>query len=243
MNFELFEKKSENPDFVMTRCAGNVMTACAYAKTNGDIALIYGEAGLGKTAALKEFSKAREGVTYIELNTCDKSPKGVCERILETFGKPAWGVDRKLVNEIIHYLKANPTLIMLDEAQHLNQRALETLRGINDVTKMGLVLCGNPTVYDQMHGKRQAHFAQLYSRIGLRRRATVPTKQEINSIFKKSPLDDDCCELLHKLSLADGGLRNAVKVYNLAVNLAAASNEALDLLFLQSAYEMVCGDL
>ena len=50
MNFELFEKKSENPDFVMTRCAGNVMTACAYAKTNGDIALIYGEAGLGKTA-------------------------------------------------------------------------------------------------------------------------------------------------------------------------------------------------
>ena len=53
MNFELFEKKSENPDFVMTRCAGNVMTACAYAKTNGDIALIYGGDAHARRATLR----------------------------------------------------------------------------------------------------------------------------------------------------------------------------------------------
>jgi hypothetical protein len=41
MNFELFEKKSESPDFVMTKSASNVMMACTYAKTNGDIGDLY----------------------------------------------------------------------------------------------------------------------------------------------------------------------------------------------------------
>lgn len=243
MKLDLMERKTENPAFVMTKCATNVMLACAYAQSHGDIALIYGEAGLGKTVALSEYANSHDNVLYIQLNSCEKSPKGVCERVLEAMGRPVYGVDRKLVNEIVGRLTSHPRLLVLDEAQHLNQRALETLRGINDVTHTGLVLCGNPTVYDQMHGKRQAYFAQLYSRIGIRRRATAPTKQEISSIFTQSPLNDECCELLHKLSIADGGLRNAVQVYNLAVVLAATTDEPLDLFHLTTSYEMVCGEL
>ena len=223
---------------VHTQVLEEVTMAVSFAEAAGDISLIYGEAGLGKTVSLKEYAHLHPEAIYIELKDCDKSVKGVCEKILDAIGKSQSGTDRKLGDAISDYLLSNPRLIIIDEAQHLSVRALENLRAINDVTESGIVLCGNPTVYDRMHGRGQAHFAQLYSRIGIRRHIIEPTLDDITLIFEKYRLEKDSILFLHKLALQRGGIRNCVKVLNIALQLIDIQKEPLTIDHLNSAYQL-----
>ena len=191
--------------------------AVSFAEAAGDISLIYGDAGLGKTVSLKKYVSLHPDTIYIELKDCDKSTKGVCEKILFNIGKELHGVDRLLVDTITDYLTNNPRLIIIDEAQHLSIRALENLRAINDSTETGIVLCGNPTVYDRMHGRGQAHFAQLYSRIGIRRHIIEPDLEDITKIFLNYGLDKESLLYLHKLALQRGGIRNCVRIIGFCI--------------------------
>nr|WP_303009213.1 AAA family ATPase [uncultured Anaerostipes sp.] len=225
-----------------TQTVQDIIMAVSFAEAAGDISLIYGDAGLGKTVSLKEYVSTHPDVIYLELKDCDKSTKGVCEKILFCIGKEMRGVDRLLVDTITDYLTSNPKLIIIDEAQHLSIRALENLRAINDATESGIVLCGNPTVYDRMHGKGQAHFAQLYSRIGIRRHIVEPSLDDIVSIFENQRLDKESLLYLHKLALQRGGIRNCVKILNIALQLQDNEKEPLNIDHLQSAYELRNGE-
>lgn len=225
-----------------TQTLDEIIMAVSFAEAAGDISLIYGDAGLGKTVSLKEYVKAHPDTIYIELKDCDKSTKGVCEKILSCIGKEQRGVDRLLVDTITEYLLNTPKLIIIDEAQHLSIRALENLRAINDATETGIVLSGNPTVYDRMHGRGQAHFAQLYSRIGIRRHITEPKLEDITSIFASYQLDKESLLYLHKLALQRGGIRNCVKVLNIALQLIDNEKEPLNIDHLQSAYQLRNGE-
>lgn len=225
-----------------THTVDDIIMAVSFAEAAGDISLIYGDAGLGKTVSLKKYVSLHPDTIYIELKDCDKSTKGVCEKILFNIGKELHGVDRLLVDTITDYLTNNPRLIIIDEAQHLSIRALENLRAINDSTETGIVLCGNPTVYDRMHGRGQAHFAQLYSRIGIRRHIIEPDLEDITKIFLNYGLDKESLLYLHKLALQRGGIRNCVKVLNIALQLRDDEKEPLTIDHLQSAYQLRNGE-
>lgn len=225
-----------------TQTVDDITMAVSFAEAAGDISLIYGDAGLGKTVSLKEYVSSHPDTIYVELKDCDKSTKGVCEKILSCIGKEQRGVDRLLVDTISDYLMSNPKLIIIDEAQHLSIRALENLRAINDCTEAGIVLCGNPTVYDRMHGRGQAHFAQLYSRIGIRRHIVEPTLEDITEIFHPYELDKESLLYLHKLALQRGGIRNCVKVLNIALQIRNDEKEPLSIEHLQSAYQLRNGE-
>lgn len=231
-----------NSQMAHTHTVDDVIMAVSFAEAAGDISLIYGDAGLGKTVSLKEYVSLHPDTIYVELKDCDKSTKGVCEKILSCIGKELHGVDRLLVDTITDYLMNNPRLIIIDEAQHLSIRALENLRAINDSTETGIVLCGNPTVYDRMHGRGQAHFAQLYSRIGIRRHIVEPELEDITKIFLNYGLDKESLLYLHKLALQRGGIRNCVKVLNIALQLRDSEKEPLSIDHLQSAYQLRNGE-
>ncbi|HCT92478.1 MAG TPA: hypothetical protein DF613_14040 [Lachnospiraceae bacterium] len=225
-----------------TQTLDEIVMAVSFAEAAGDISLIYGDAGLGKTVALKQYVKTHPDAIYIELKDCEKSVKGVCERILSYIGKLQRGTDRALVGAITDYLSASPRLVIIDEAQHLSIRALENLRAINDMAESGVVLCGNPTVYDRMHGRGQAHFAQLYSRIGIRRHIVEPSLGDIEAIFSPYSLDKEGLLYLHKLALQRGGIRNCVKVLNIALQFQDDEKEPLNIDHLQSAYQLRNGE-
>lgn len=227
IEFEVTERKIS--DFVNTEAAVNAFLAMRYAHAHKDISLIYGEAGTGKTYALKEYARLNDNVVYVEARDCDRTTKGICERILKTLGKTKSGTDRTLIDAIVDAVKGTDKMIVIDEAQHLTLRAVENIRAINDDAKIGIVLCGNPTVHDRMYGRGQAHFAQLYSRIGMRRAIEEPSVDDIQLIFSNPNLDEASAGYLHAVSHEYGGLRNAVKVYLLALDLAESKKEALAL--------------
>lgn len=153
-----------NAAFVPTLAAKRGMEVMAFAHVEGEINVIYGSAGLGKTQMLKEYARRNSSAVLIEVDpSC--TPKVLLRKIAEAVGANARGVNNELLDSIVSKLKGSERLLMIDEAELLSTRSLEFIRRIHDLTGVGVVLAGMPRLLINLKGKNN-ELAQLYSRVG-----------------------------------------------------------------------------
>ncbi|AHG74234.1 Helix-turn-helix domain protein [Mannheimia sp. USDA-ARS-USMARC-1261] len=153
-----------NAAFVSTLAARRGMEVMAFAHVEGEINVIYGSAGLGKTQMLKEYARRNSSAVLIEVDpSC--TPKVLLRKIAEAVGANARGVNNELLDSIVSKLKGSERLLMIDEAELLSTRSLEFIRRIHDLTGVGVVLAGMPRLLINLKGKNN-ELAQLYSRVG-----------------------------------------------------------------------------
>lgn len=153
-----------NAAFVPTLAARRGMEVMAFAHVEGEINVIYGSAGLGKTQMLKEYARRNSSAVLIEVDpSC--TPKVLLRKLAEVVGANARGVNNELLDSIVSKLKGSERLLMIDEAELLSTRSLEFIRRIHDLTGVGVVLAGMPRLLINLKGKNN-ELAQLYSRVG-----------------------------------------------------------------------------
>jgi len=158
------EAKIYKPQFIQTFIASRILDAARFAHMEQEIALVIGDAGLGKTTAIKQYAQEHPGVILIEADP-GFGASSVLEEILLKLGGETGRHIHPMMLEVISKLKDTGRMIMIDEAENLPYRALEVLRRIYDKTGVGLLLCGMPRLLSNLRGKR-GEFAQLYSRVG-----------------------------------------------------------------------------
>lgn len=153
-----------NAEFVPTLAAKRGMEVMRFAHVEGEINVIFGAAGLGKTQMLKEYARKNSSAILIEVDpSC--TPKVLLRKIAEAVGATARGVNNELLDSIVSKLKGSERLLMVDEAELLSTRSLEFIRRIHDLTGVGVVLAGMPRLLVNLKGKNN-ELAQLYSRVG-----------------------------------------------------------------------------
>ncbi|MFM9673702.1 AAA family ATPase, partial [Streptomyces galilaeus] len=70
-------------------------------------------------------------------------------------------------------------LLIIDEAQHLSEKAIEEIRSWNDKVGLGIALFGNVKVLRRIEGGgRDDAFAQLYSRLSMRMIRPLPLQAD-----------------------------------------------------------------
>lgn len=151
-------------DFVATVTAKNIMNVCAMAHAMNDINLVIGEAGLGKTVALKHYADNTEGVVLIE-TAPTFSPKVLLVELCHKIGVVPSRNNHDNITAIVEKLKGSERLIIIDEAELLSYKCLEVIRRIHDMAGVGVVLAGMPRLRANLRGKR-GEYKQLYSRVG-----------------------------------------------------------------------------
>lgn len=206
------------PGFVETKVSKAVINAINYSHIQGKIAVVYGDAGVGKTMAINQYCKENNLAIKITISPSYASMSGVNELIADKLGVRE-RVSRKIYAEIISKLKDSGRVIIIDEAQHLTVRTLNHLRCMADESGVGITLVGNDEVYTKLKGSGRADFAQLFSRIGMRKQVLTNTlsKEDIHSVF--GMIEDEAAQdILFKISRTNYGLRGAVNVF---VNTAA----------------------
>ncbi|QGM80694.1 AAA family ATPase [Otariodibacter oris] len=150
--------------FVETSTAKRGMEIMDFAHVEGEINVIFGAAGLGKTQMLKQYAKTHSSAVLIEVDpSC--TPKVLLRRIAEKVGVTAKGINSELLEGIVSKLTGSERLLMIDEAELLSTRSLEFVRRIHDLTGIGVVLAGMPRLLVNLKGKNN-ELAQLYSRVG-----------------------------------------------------------------------------
>lgn len=209
----------KEPDFVETSVSRTVINAISYAHLRGAISVVYGDAGVGKTCAVKQYMKNNSLALCITISPTYASITGVNELIAEQLGVRE-RVARKITREIISKLRNSGRVLVIDEAQHLTVRALNHLRCLSDESGIGIALIGNEEVYSKLRGTGRADFAQLFSRIGMRKQVLTSnvTVEDVRAVFAPYGIPEDAVELLAAVSRTGYGLRGAVNVY---INTAA----------------------
>lgn len=209
----------ESPGWIPTPTGQRIFNALGYAHIAGDIAIIYGAAGVGKTETLRAYAEVKPSVFVATMTPATVGPLGALEEIALAVGMrevSGWGP--RLFRELVERLRGTEGLIVIDEAQHLSVRAIEAVRSLHDATGLGVALVGNDIVYTRMTGgNRTALFAQLFSRIGKRVRLRKPTKADVVAIAEGWGVGDNKArEVLRDIANKEGALREVVKTLRLA---------------------------
>ncbi|MBB4267796.1 AAA family ATPase [Roseospira visakhapatnamensis] len=210
--------------FVRTDSATAIWQTLQYAHIAPDIAVVATGAGCGKTTTARQYV---EDTPNAWLATMDPTTRVVSTALGEI--ALALGLTERspqgFSRAIAGYVKGKSGLLIIDEAQHLQPNALDALRSIHDRTGCGLVLLGNETVYTRLEGQgRQAEFAQLFSRVGMRMVSAKPKPGDAPALLDAWAVTaEDCRDFLRRIAQKPGALRGMVKTMRVAAMLATGA--------------------
>lgn len=228
----------DTPDFIPLSVCGRIESLLAYIQVRGSIGVVYGPPGIGKTTTITEY---RNNHGNVWVHTSHPNAKGVRQCLLELAEE--MGIKRVktaacLSKNIIRRVRGTKGLIIIDDAQHVGRHALEELRYIHDVSRVGLVLCGNEHTYGRIAGDGSEAFAQFFSRIGKRLSLTLPSTEDATALAQSMGVDGKR-EIAKCLEIAatPESLRGMVEVIIDAHTMASGIKQKMDVRHINAAWQ------
>lgn len=226
------------PGYVPTSISEDVFKLIRYCQLEKTMVVIYGDAGVGKTKGVERFVRENPASSiYIQATPSTGTLGNLLSVIARALKVPEARKRVDLISAIQEKLEQGNKVLIIDEAQHLQLRALDEIRAWTEPNPMlqrtgvGIALVGNTSIYTRMVGKQEADFSQLFSRIRMRKscRTEEITREDIQKLFPKLAEAGQKKELdfLHGIARSKWGIRGAVNVYNNAINNEDISHEGL----------------
>lgn len=172
-----------------------------------ELGLVYGMAGTGKTTAIREFCKHNPNAIHIKSNihtTAAVLLDELCEALKITPPRPIY----KKLKVVMAELSKSDKILIIDEAENLPLRALETARTLYDETRTPLILVGTPRLIDNLTGKNM-ELRQMYNRIDAKYVMQGLSDDESKRYFGE-----------HFYKWCKGNFRSSAKLYKQAKKLA-----------------------
>lgn len=246
---ELRRRLPQKPTYQPLAGSTSIRTALAYARETGRLVMIAGVPGVSKTATARQF---REDFPHTWYAAMDPSTGGVPTMLLEVLAAmgvtDAKGTPQVLMRQVCSRASAVKGLLIVDEAQHLSEKAVEALRAINDRIQLGIALMGNNEAHQRVGptGVKEA-FAQVSSRFAHRRFIVAPDQADAATLARAWAETND--EVIGKAEIAfcqqiaakPGGLRNIEMTMEGALISARGAQEPLTLEHLQGAFAQLSG--
>ena len=229
----------EVPDYYETETSRQIGNLLRMAQ-RGRIVVAAMGAGLGKTKTARRHAACFSNVFVATMSPSTAGVNTMQIEVLEALGeRDAAGTPQKLSRRIRERVKdAKSALIVIDEAQHLTEKAIEEIRSWNDAVGVGIALLGNESVMQRLEGgNRRAAFAQMFSRVALRLVRSQPLRADIDAMIGAWQIDGAPeTAFLHKIAMTPGALRGATMALELGSMIAASEQKPLALDHLQDAW-------
>lgn len=219
-----------------------VMFACYFAHKNNEIALVSGDAGAGKTTALRHYAANNAGVIMVTANACTTTATAILTLICKQIERTIPGRRAALMQTLVEQLAGTNRLIIVDEADHLSLDALQAVRNLNDLAGVGIVFSGNDKIYRQMFSPQRGYeFDQIRTRIFIRKTVVNSyTPEEGSQLFPN--LNQEAVAYLLKVACSDS-LRTAKKLFNAAVDFSRISHKPITSKLLKDTQRHLCGEV
>lgn len=234
------------PNFQFTPTAKKIHGMLRWSQ-QGHMVVITGEAGVGKTASIKQYAGTTPQVVRATMSEGTRSPSGMLLAILRAMGVHGYksggmgGVDT-LTNMVMDKIAGTRTLIALDECQYLKDQSLNQIRYIYDETGIGITLAGNVEVMRRIRGGGSAGpspFAQLHSRVSAVAHFGQPDQGDVDVLLKAWGVEHPAERaFLSKIAALPGCLRQMTMTLEAATLAAGSQDEERTLSHLRDAWSM-----
>lgn len=242
-----YKNSVDDMDFVATNNAIQASAVLSGCLEYGDLGVIIGPAGSGKTRSVEEFMK-QHPTRVVRIEGDDMmSTRDLIEEIGHEIGMAddvKYGTVRDRVRKIVRRLLQDPVMIVVDEADRLvnySVKKLEMLRTIHDQAKVGIVFVGLPKLgtYLQRGPSMRENLSQLYSRVGFIVNLGGLRREEVDQMLDGYQIDEDAHKELTRIALDKerGGCRALVKALRRSLDLA--DGDMITLEIVQEAKRML----
>lgn len=227
---EYFENKQESEknysakNYAKTSVSDEVYEIIKNCQLMGGLAIACGDAGIGKTQAAKQYAQDHpNGCVLLTANPCFRSPKSMLKMLGNALNVSANAADDLWI--AITSKLTDGTVIIIDEAQHLSLRTIETLRSFSDHfdakdQTLGICFIGNQETVGRFGGKQKADFAQIRNRTKQTRIYSTANikKEDIELLFPILSGKEPELEFLLRIAQSRQAVRGAVNLFSTAYN-------------------------
>lgn len=191
--------------------------------TQGKIGVCVGRAGLGKTVAVKKYTKDFQDSILIESDS-GYTAKSLLKEIHRRLGLSGKGSVYDLMDEVVRKLNQSGRLLIVDEAENLPYRALEITRRIHDKTGVGVLLIGRSILLENLKGYNN-QYDQLYSRVKYTKIIDRLLIQDVIKILEPIGQDTKLAETY--LLYSDGNTRRLEHLISHSISVANFNRKAM----------------
>lgn len=221
----------KRPDFCLTKIAKKIWAVLQAAEVHGDMGIVVGPAGIGKTVTLREYRRKSRSSILVSADVTSRSVGATLDMIAAALpGCHRQGRNSAFLQRICEYLRDSRRLLMIDESHFLSWESFEAVRKLHDSAGIGVIFAGQSLLYDQMRGGRRAfQWDQLYSRIGVRCQLREVGKDDSILLAEAfcPGLSSDCLRYLHSEASGKGKFRVMVKLLQRAAKIAESEHIAI----------------
>lgn len=207
-------------EYAPTNISEQIYDIIAICHTKGGLSIVSGDAGIGKTKAIKKYVSDHPTNSFvITMNPCLTGVKTLLSIIADEIGSEHPYSIPKLYTAIRNRLSDGMVLIF-DEAQHMTLKNIEILRSFSDYfdnmnQTLGICFIGNPETVYRM-GVKKAEFAQIANRA---KQIKVYSTSEIqrSDIEKLFPVLAGCdkeIDYLYSISQTKQSIRGVVNLFS-----------------------------
>ncbi|HUT25371.1 MAG TPA: AAA family ATPase [Sumerlaeia bacterium] len=212
---------------VATRPFQAITALCQYAQNRGVGAIVLGDAGVGKSTALKAYAAENPNAYYV---ACDETMWGRAQLIraigqavhVQHLSRSFW-----VRRDVVEALHGTRGVLLLDDAHFLSIGSLNAIQTLHDATRVGFVLSGLPRLHAQMARGRDAEwFAQIRSRCAAMRLldSAEPSRENIIEAARIAgggiDIDPGAENILVEQARVPGALRRVRQIIGLAATYA-----------------------
>lgn len=221
----------DEPAFYPTQTARELLTALTYAQALGDMALVIGVPGVGKSTTCREYQRKYSNVWIATAAAHTTGVVPVLREIADSVGTVHGSGASGLAREIATKVTGRNGLLIIDEAHHLSTQALDAIRALHDATGVAVALVGSPELLAKLE-----RMPQLFSRLGVRLFRRKVLKGDVTALLDAWQISGrEERRLLTRLADQPGALRSVTKILRLATALAAGSGASLTLQHIKDA--------
>lgn len=234
--------------FVETGVAKSIFKVCRQNHVHGTMGAVVGEAGVGKSRAIKEYALRNENVIYLMASTWISNPSQLSRALAMTLVRDMRRVHtmQDRTEAIIDQLAENSRLLVIDQAHQLTQRGHEYMQNLwdhcnprDDARRLGIVYACTNRFWKDIHSEKSLYwFEQLTSRMDAGTNVRIPPQP-----YRASDVELICADLKYSptpaareklLSLANTSTAKNDKASGLRSAIANVS-KVQDLLTIQKA--------
>jgi DNA transposition AAA+ family ATPase len=210
------EEREIQSSIFRTSVTVDVFASVNLARRTGEVSLIYGDAGCGKTKALELYLRDHPVSVLATLNERRRDGQGVLAAIFEAVESRTWKGNTSRWKWLVQRLSASNRTLLIDNAQRLNLSGLAAIFDFHDQTNIPILLCGNPELLDTIR-KSDQFFSRLgpEKKVGLDPAELAATSLQVARQFV--PWADEIADLVAVVASHKGQLRAVKKQCLLAL--------------------------